>query len=291
MPTIFQDTVIAGSVTFNDALTKPEGAVVWGLDAMDGWDDTVSVEATSTSRGAGQDGEVFGTYFSAKARHLLLGGYVWATDRAHAEELMDVLAGDAWPANTDVTIVRHESVPKQVTGRVTDGITFDRVGPEKFRWTVPFSCPKAFKYDASLQTQGPVFPAGNMLGGFEFPLEFPLEFQELAPSTDNSAGIVNAGTAPTYATVTLTGPLQSGGWRVHNETTGKYIGFYTSASIGDVIVLDFENKTATLNGELITSNMFGDYWQISPRTTNVIKLYATYDPSTTMTVTARSAWR
>lgn len=291
MPTIFKDIVTANDVSFNDPLDVPPEAVVWGLDTMEGWTDSVSLEATSTARGAGSDGEVFGSYFSSKARHMVLGGYVWAYDRESAEELMEKLIGDAFPPNADILLSRYEPMPKQMVVRVTDKMEFTRLGGDKFRWMVPVASEKAFKFSLGTQSYGPVGTAGNSLSGFTFPLTMPLTFTAVVAATDNSLGIMNYGTVDSFCVATLTGPLVRGAWRLQNETTNEYLGFDVSAAAGDSLQIDFENQTATLNGELITSSMFGDFWRLKKRTTNVIKLYASNDPATTISATARSAWR
>jgi len=291
MPTVFADIVSAGAISFNDDGNKPVGAVVWGLDSMLGWGGTSKLISSSTPKGAWGDGDIFGSYFSSSGRNMTLGGYCWASDRAQAEQLKDLLIGDAFPINSDIVLTRQEPIPKTVTVRVTDEISFEMVGSDKFRWVVPVSSESPYKFSVTESSYGPVGAAGSSLGGFSFPLSMPLEFVGSSGIDANLLAVVNLGTAPSYARLQLTGPLVSGAWRVSNETTGEYIGYHLSASAGDIVIIDMEGQYATVNGEISSASLFGDFWPLKPRSTNMLKLFTSSDPSTSLSATARSAWR
>lgn len=297
MPTIFRDKVTvvntAASVEFNDPLTKPAGAIEWGLDDMNGWDRSSEIEVVSAPIGGGADGETMGDYFPARGRHLLLGGWATAGTREDAEALRDVIMGDAFPRNTDLIITRHEAIPKYVRVRVSERREILWNSPLGFRWVVPVMSESPLKFDADppASSNGTASVAGQSTTGFTFPLTFPLVFTQIASGStvQSSLTVFNRGTAATSPIITLHGPLIRGGWRISNETTGEELRFDVGLDSDDILVIDFAARTAYLNDYPVTSSISGEFWRVK-RGANVIKLYADYDPAASITVEIESAW-
>lgn len=288
MPTIFRDKVVVGSTTFNDPTALPVGAYRWGIDVLDGWRETPELDALVTPWGGQVDGGVASPYFAARPRYLVAGGYVVATSRARAEELWDVLVRDVFPRNRSVRLERHESVPKWVTVR--------RVGPlvppqdlgDAFRFSVDLVAPDPFKY--SLE---PTVVGANVKGTSStyrsYPRTYPLTYVGLsAQESSDHAVVVNAGTAPAYPVITVRGPLPQGGWRLENSTTGETITFDVGLNTGDLLVIDFRQQVATLNGVPVTASVVGTFWRVEGATT--VRLYAPYDPDAGFTIRVYSAW-
>lgn len=292
MPTIFRDIVTIGplgaEVTFNDPTDLPAGAVMWGLDVMDGWDDTADMNTPSTELGGGSDGEVAADFFSYKARHMLLSGYVMGATRLDAAALRDVIARDALPRNVDLLLTRQEAVPKWMTVRVAGKREVQMVGPQAFRWIQPVMSEDPFKYSTTSQTEM-AGVAGVSSGGRVYPRTYPLTYTTIASGESNSAVVNNLGTAPTSPLVTLFGPLDSGGWRLSNETTNKSIRFNIGLGPTDIMVIDFKQQIALLNGFPVTATIVGDFWKVEPGV-NVIKLFADFDPGSGFSITINSAW-
>jgi hypothetical protein len=289
MPTIFRDKVTAGSVTFNDPLARPAGALSWGCDTLEGWSDTPEIDVVSTPQGGHTDGEVAGDFFPASARHMIVGGWGNAATRADAESLSDVIIRDAFPRNQLIRLTRYESVPKFLDCRVSDKRTIQWVGPYSFRWVVPVMAPNPFKFGLTPEIGGPVGVAGQSTGGVAFPITFPFSFTTISAGSENSIILVNRGTASSFPVVTLHGPLVKGGWRLSNDTTGDDIRFNVGLGATDVLVIDFGAQTALLNGAVVTSSITGDFWSVVTGP-NVIKLYADFDPAASLSATVYSAW-
>lgn len=288
MPTLFRDKILVNGISFNDRPTQPVQAITWGMDVLEGWSATSDLDAVSTPFGGGIDGEVADDYQEARARYLTAGGYVLAATRGDAETLVDTIIGKAFPRNKDLTLIRYENTPKQMTVRVWGKREVQPVGPEAFRWIVPLMAEDPFKYGLGLITRS-AGVAGLSSGGFTFPLTFPLIFTTIDAGGSQAAIFNNIGTAPTLPTVTLHGPLPRGGWRLSNNTTGQDIQFDVGLDAADVLEIDFANEIALLNGYPVTSTIIGDFWELVPGV-NTISLYSTYDPAAGFDISARYAW-
>jgi hypothetical protein len=295
MATLFRDTVEIGpvggaAVVFNDPLQLPAviGVGEWGADIMDGWDDTFDVTAEFIDRGA-VDGAVSSEFFPARARSMIVGGYVTAATRAVAHQLWDIIVRDAFPRNKEILIVRHEPIPKQMTVKIAGKRDIEWTGPLAFRWGVPVVAEDPFKY-ALAPDVGSAGVAGQSTGGRVYPRKYPLHYDTVLSGTANSVIIVNEGTGDAQRfTVTITGPLTLGGWRLANETNDSYIRFDVGLLSTDTLEIDFNRGVALLNGYPVTASITGDFFTLQAGV-NVLKLYGDYDPAAGFTVVAYSAW-
>lgn len=290
MTTIFRDKVTAGpanEVTFNDAALKPAGAVVWGLDTLEGWDRTPEIDFISTSLGGSVDGEVAAAFAPARARHLLVAGYCMASSRAAAASLYDVLVRDAFPRNREILLTRYEPVPKFLRVRVSAPRQIDPVGPTNFRWVAELTAVDPFRYGLTV-ISGSAGVAGQSSGGRTYPRTYPLEYATVTEGSANSVTLVNEGTAGSFPFATLHGPIEPG-WRLSNDTTDKAVQFDIGLGSGDELEIDFRQGTARLNGFPITALITGDFWEVEPGP-NIIRLYGTFDPSASFDISANSAW-
>ena len=287
MPTIFRDKVTVNATTFNDAGTKPPDAQHWAIDVLDGWKVTPQLEY-SVNKISDVDGEILSEVQSAKAKYLTVSGYVLAATREQSEMLEDLLV-NTFARNTELTLVRHEVVPKFVTCRRVGSIEISNPMENGWRFTVDLMCPDPFKY--SLVPIGPYSAgvAGLSSGGRTYPRTYPLEYDTISSGSENRVVLTNAGTAASSPTVTMTGPLVKGGWRLSNETTGQDLSMDVALAVGDTMLIDFANELVYVNGFLVGPSVVGDFWRVVPGV-NIIKLYADYDPASTFTITTYSAW-
>lgn len=295
MSTIFRDKVtVNGSATWNDPASVPAGAQAWGVDQIDGWDDTADLDSLFIARG-GIDGDVHGDFDALRGRHLLLGGYVHASNRAQAEGLFDQIVRSL-PRNKELTLTRHEGVPKFVRAYRAAKIErpqllVDTVGNGQgtgFRWMVPLIAPDPLKYAVQQQTSS-AGVAGLSVGGRTYPRTYPMVYTTTT-GVGNAAVVTNTGTAETPPVVTLTGPLGAGVWRVSNETTLRDLAINVGLAAGDTMVIDFRREVATVNGFVVSGTITGDFWGVSPGVQNTIRLYADFDPAAGISVTINSAW-
>lgn len=291
MSTIFRQRCEANGVVFNAAGEAPVGAINWGLDICDGWKDTPDPVVFSTDFGALRDGENYGDYWPVRSKFITVGGYAYAATPQQAEALADVLVRDAFPRNRDLRFTRFEAVPKYVAYRRIAKVEFDWTVVENgFRWLTTLSCPDPFRYSAEPLT-GSAGTAGESTTSFSFPLTFPMVFTgTVAGDTDNTVTLQNQGTAPSsHLVVTLTGPLDKGGWRLRNDTVDGEIFFDFGLGVGEVAVLDFATHLVTVNGFPINVRRTGNWWRLAPGP-NAVRLYANFNENTTVSVTAESAW-
>lgn len=288
MPTIFQDKVVIGGSTFNDLPSYPSGAQKWAIDVLDGWHRGPGLDFV-LNKVSDVDGAILGGTQSAKEKYLTVGGYVLAPTRAQAEGLMDVLVGTAFPRNKDLTLIRYESVPKFMKVRRISPVEMTVPMNNGFRFIVDLLAADPFKY--SLAAVGPFSAgvAGLSSGGRVYPRVYPLVYTTVVSGSENRVVLTNAGTVSSPPTVTLTGPLVKGGWRLSNDTTGEDLGMDVALANGDTMLIDFEQELVYVNGFLVSPNILGDFWRVQPGV-NVIKLYADYDPASTFTISTFSAW-
>lgn len=294
MPTIFKDLVEVGDTAFNDPAGMPAGAIEWRIDVLDNWHVMPEADPIAIAIGGGVDGASLGESWPIPARDLLISGVVVTAERAEAETLMDVLSRDVFPRNRDVVLTRYETIPKFVTGRVY-AREFKPVGTTSYRFVVRLLAGDPFKYDADppADSSGTAGVAGQSSGGRSYPRTYPLTYSSTTAGEDaNKVVLVNRGTADTYPTIILTGPLQAGGWRLEIQTEAgdvESLRFDVGLALGDVLVIDFRNHEALLNGFSVTTTIEGDFWHVPPGV-NVVRLYADFDPAASLTATILSAW-
>lgn len=291
MATIFRQKVVSNGVTFNDSASVPAGAQAWGLDIMDGWKTTGEVEESSTELGSYRDGVSAASFFPVRKRYIVAGGYVAAATELDAETLHDTIVRDAFPRNKQLTVVRYEAVPKQVFVRRATSIEADwsaiRTG---FRWQTTLMAEDPLKYALT-----PITGTGGisdvLASGHTFPVTFPMTFNGTGGAGYTSIGMDNTGTAPSpYIVATLHGPLSKGAWRLINDTNGDFISFDVALpTTADVLVVDFRNRTALLNGYPVSAAYTGNFWKLEPGL-NAIRLYAEPNASAYVELTAYAAW-
>lgn len=293
MSTIFKQRIEAGDgpVVFNVPGEKPDGAFTWLLDICDGWKSSPDMEANGTNFGALRDGMVNADVFPMRSRFVTLGGAAYAGTEQDAEALGDVLIREAFPRNRDLRLVRYEAVPKYVTFRRSAGVNTDWSAVQTgFRWDTTLRCVDPMKYSLAMET-ATAGTAGLSTTGTDFPITFPFVFDLVsAGAADTTATVVNQGTAySSHITAVLTGPLDSGGWRLRNDTTDEEIWFEVSVADGDTFTIDFSRQALLYNGFQFIGRRFGSWFRLAPGP-NEIRLYADFTENTTVTITAESAW-
>lgn len=299
MPTILRDRVTCvssvDSVSFNNAASLatdwPAGAIKVCIDDLPEWDDTVDLNVISVPRGFG-DGAYTAPRFPAKSRVVTVGGYIVATSRLALDQTYDALASSAFPQDVDIRFTRFAPIPKYVTARLAGPIQQPQYQGDGFglRFELVLLCSDPFKYDALNTLAGSSGVAGLSTGGRTYKRVYPLVYGTTAQGSGNQVILTNIGTAPALPVFTINGPLSSG-WRLENSTTGAEESFDITLSIGDVLTIDNGAKTATLNGNLVSGLLNGDWWTIAPNSSNVIKLFGDYNATASFTVTAVSRWR
>ncbi len=124
-------------------------------------------------------------------------------------------------------------------------------------------------------------------GGVTIPATFPLVF---GASSGGSLIATNAGTAETYPTITLQGPLINPS--ITNETTGERLALTLTLGASDTVVINMARRTILQGG---TTNRMGaksagsTFWSLSPGD-NTLRFRADAYDVGTATVAYRSAY-
>jgi len=287
VPTLFKEIITINSVSFNDDANLPATASFFGCDVLDGWSGTSEIDAIVTQIGA-SDGAILGDFFPARARNLTMAGAVETDNMAERQALEEYVKGVVFPRNQELILTKYEAVPKFIRVRVS-GAREIAPNPTKtgFRFSIPLVAPDPLKYSLT-PSEGTAGVAGVSTGGFTFPLTFPLIFNTVDTSNENSVTIINDGTGNSSPLVTLFGPLNKG-WFLQNLTTGDVLRFDIGLNTGDEMLIDFRQEIALLNNSVVTSTLVGDFWKVVPGT-NKIRLFANFDPLAGFRIVSYPAW-
>lgn len=113
-------------------------------------------------------------------------------------------------------------------------------------------------------------------GGYVVPMVVPYIS---AASTGGSVTLNNAGSETAWPIITLTGPLATP--VLTNTTTGAVLQLSYTIATGDVVIIDMDNHTITLNGASLisTKTSTSDWWGLVPGN-NTITLTTTASADT-----------
>jgi hypothetical protein len=186
-------------------------------------------------------------------------------------------------------LTRYEAVPKFINCKRAGAVEFDWTAVQNgFRWQATLMADDPLKY-GSVLLSGTTGVAGSAVTGHTFPVTFPMSFTGSVSGT-SFLGVYNAGTAysPNFK-ITVNGLLGKGAWRLSNDTTAEYLGYNVALATTDQLVIDFREQLATLNGQPLSADYVGSFWQLAPGS-NTIRLYAEYDPTAAASLVGYSAW-
>lgn len=294
--TIFHDRIAlfptdsAAGAAFNDvSVTLPDGVFQMGCNVLDGWDDTFPIDAPVVTRGQ-IDGDIWATLFPARARHVVMGGWVTANSRENAVRARTWLNVNAWPRSRDLYLVRYEpDATKYLTVRREGSATFPKENSAgfAFRFETPLVAVDPTKYALNIDISGTCGVAGVSSAGFQFPMVYPWQVPAGAGAT-SQLNLVNNGDEPTGPVCAIRGPL-SAGWRLSNLTTGKDILVNVDVPALTDLIVDCRQQTVVMAGQTLDAQITGDFWTLQPGA-NTVKLFGEFDEDASLTVTAQSAW-
>lgn len=125
-------------------------------------------------------------------------------------------------------------------------------------------------------------------GGQSLPHSFPFAFGTIASGT---IAAVNAGTFETYPTATITATTTLANPKIEHTDLGQYLLVGLTMAAGDQLVVDFHERTVTLNGAPRTgyvSRPASRWFALAPGTNNV--RFAATSGTGTLALAWRSAW-
>lgn len=240
-------------------LTTPATSIVigeggYGLSApIEGLE--IPAIRTSSQNYSGRDGgRVNAQYYSP--RLITISGYLNENSCENLEDARKDLQSGL-PIRTPVTITILTPANELY---VTDGYVIDFKMPyiSKLYSEYKFDilCRSAYFLSATQNVQRLDKVVG---GGFIIPFILPVIFGDGA----GTEIITNLGTEPIYPIMEFHGVASNP--RITNNDTGEYVGFDITTSSDDVIIVDMNERTATLNGGSILSfRQWGSSWWALP---------------------------
>nr|BFD90718.1 hypothetical protein KitaXyl93_20780 [Kitasatospora sp. Xyl93] len=260
--------------------------VAWTVapDGLKGWSGS-AVRAQYSDREADHGAWAGPTYLGARV--ITVAGTVTAPSLSALDAAAEQLYAAA--AITDTLLTVAETVPKQATVRRSGEVLLEYVTDRVARYSMLLTAADPRRYATTLQSQSTGLPVAG--GGLTLPITLPLVIT--AGGSPGTLTLSNAGTIATRPTFTITGPVPGFVLLVQYASGEVRQLTYTDALLaGDVLVIDTDAHTATLNGTASRRRYLAGAWPEIPAGQSVTVQWtsAGTSPAALLTATARSAW-
>jgi hypothetical protein len=260
--------------------------VAWFLQGLEGWD-SPEIRAEIQDRESDH-----GSWFSPVylgARPITLTGTVDAPDRATLQDAMDRLYAAASLSDTTLTV--WENTPKQATVRRSGKVLAQYVTDSIATYSILVTAADPRRYSTALQSGTTMLPTTT--GGLTFPVTFPITYSATTVSGQITA--VNLGTMETRPVLTVAGPVVAPSVAaLYPDGTVKQLIYSQDLQSGDVLVIDTDAHTVTLNGAVSRRRFLTvpSGWPTLPPGSSVSYQFqsSTYNGTAMLTATWRSAW-
>jgi hypothetical protein len=195
------------------------------------------------------------------------------------------------PVNDLATFEFNEAIPKVFLARRSGQVTESLPNLTDAVFTIPIIAPDPRKYGATLRVSpisvvapAPYFTIGSIGSNSSIGAGVTLP-SGVTPSTQQ---ITNFGTFETRPLVAITGPINGPG--LVNQLTGQTVSWTnTVLNGGDVLVVDFDARAATLNNLYYPADISSAWWTLWPGI-NVIQLLGSSGSGAQMSVIWRDAY-
>lgn len=187
----------------------------------------------------------------------------------------------------DLALLRWdaEPVPVQMSVRSNGPPVETRMTLCDVEWSVLLVAPDPRKYSTVLHSA--TVNSGIRPAGLAPPLTPPLTLPAGAPPMEATA--TNAGSFNTGPFITIYGPVAAPG--VVNLLTGQQVRYPAlTLAAGDVLVIDFLNRSATYNGVYRTADVSSSWSMLLPQVPTTYQMLGTPSTGAYMTVSWRDAW-
>ncbi|RPE27276.1 phage tail domain-containing protein [Kitasatospora cineracea] len=278
-------TVVLGGLTLGQV---DAAGVAWtiGRDGLQGWDGT-DVRTQATDRTADHGSWAGDTYLAS--RPITLAGTITAPDLATLDTAIEQLQSAV--SLTDILLVVNETIPKQAlvrqSGKPLVRLETDRIAS----YSVMLTAADPRRYSTVLQQQSAALPGTT--GGLTLPLTPPITIT--ASGAAGTFVLVNEGSIATRPVLTVAGPIP--GFNVvttrPDGTLAAQLSYSDTLNAGDVLVIDCDAHTVTLNGAVSRRRYLSGGWPEIPARSSLTVSWGSvgYDPSALLTGTCRSAWK
>lgn len=281
-----------GSISYTDqygnTTTIPMGStdedgISWYWVGITGWDGVATV-GSITQQSSDHGGWPTPQYYGP--RTMTWNIFAQAPNQA-TRDLARSKLQRAIPVNDLATFVYNEPIPKMCLVRRSGALPETYATLSEVAFAVAVVAPDPRKYK-STERNLTVNTLSTPTYGWTTPVTLPLATPAGLPG-GNTVTLPNDGDFETRPIVTVQGPVT--GPVLKSTATGQSVSFSNLVlSSSDILVVDFYNRIARLNGSIILADVTSSWWVIPPGGTTFIYGGSFSSPGTA-TVTFRDAWQ
>ena len=211
---------------------------------------------------------------------------VMATAPTQAQrDLARAKLSQAIPVSQLAVLRYDEPIPKQVQVRRSGKVTETYPTLTDVSFNIGLVAPDPRKYSTAVKVVTTVVSTPS--SGLTFPVTFPVTIPAGQPP-GTGVTVTNAGNFETRPVVAVQGPVTAPA--LVNTATGQSVSFSAlTLTSNDLLVVDFFNQQAFLNGTYRPADPASVWWNLAPGTT-VIALQATTNPGATLEAVLSDAW-
>jgi len=240
----------------------------------------------------GQDGGFIDAEFE-KGRHIVIEGTAYA-DALTMESYLDTLKANYAPSTSLVPLYfLAPGRPERLLFVKPLGVSYDwdmfrRIGTANAQIRMFAEDPRI--YDSTEQSHTTNL-TDVVTSDFGFSLGFSFGFGTTT-AVQNGITVTNSGNRSTPATFTITGPVTDP--QIVNDATGQRLKFSSiTLTALETLVVNTYYRTARLNGTSNRRNNLvqADWFNLEPGETSIRFQAASSDPSATLNIKFRNAWR
>lgn len=206
-------------------------------------------------------------------REITLEGYVYAENMAQYEtrrrDFLEALTLDrdenALPISRTFYFTTMDDLALQCEVYIRR-VRFKRKNPLQARFSIDLFAPDYLLYSQNFQLKTITRASG---GGAIYPVIYPVIYD---PSVGGSEIVVNAGSAESWPTIFLNGPLINP--IIQNDTLNRYIELMLTIPAGDQVTIDMQQKTILRGTMSVIANKTSGskFWWLA-KGSNLIKLF------------------
>lgn len=260
------------------------------VQSIDGFG-TADVRATDVPRPR-DHGEFYGLDY-LPGRTITITAIIRGSSPANVVANIDALLAVWQPINVDTATVNELSYKfpgqdaRQLRGRPRRcPIDTHRIIGNNAPVVLEYKAADPRQYDDTGDTA--IVGVSSVTTGRAYPRTYPLTF---GGGSSNAIAALNAGNFSTRPMARILGPATNPS--ILNSNTGEKVKFALTLASGDFLDVDFDAKTAVLNG---TTSRYGTltsdstWWELAPGLTTVQFAADTSSGATSLTFTWASAW-
>lgn len=242
------------------------------------------------------DGAIHGSFYAGR-RPVTIEGFIHADgDNASVRNgRVDRLLRATLALRGDSLLKWTESggVARQLSLRRQQPTRISKLRPKDFLVAMVAADPRIVSQAIN---SGSVSAGALTTSGFNFPLNFPLDFMEVA-GLAGSISATNAGNGEPGGPGALPwfrvdGPITNP--RIRNNTTGKEIRIIGSLSSSEYLLIDSRDHTIKLNGSIDRYDLLdfanSEWWELQSGANDVRLLSAAYSAPAALTIYWRDSW-